>query len=115
MNIAVICVFSLLILSQLPWWMIVVTSSMAGLISRGILTSLANGFICGATPWAVMFLYRYNFGADILINRVSSMLGVEHMSGALIATILVGGVCGALGSLCSYTFKKAFRDQLISS
>ena len=114
MNIAVICVFSLLILSQLPWWMIVITSSIAGLLSKGWFSSILNGFLCGSLPWVTMFLYRYNFGAELLVNRISAMIGVEHWSGALFATLMIGGICGILGSLCSYSFRKAFRDQLIN-
>ena len=115
MNVIFICAFSLLVLSQLPWWFVVITSSMAGLISKNFFTSLLNGFLCGALPWLTIFLYRLYTGGELLITRVSSMIGIEHWAGAMLATVIIGGVSGVLGSLCAYTFKRAFRDQLTSS
>ena len=115
MNIIFICIFSVLILSQLPWWMIVITSSMAGLISKSLFTSLLNGFLCGALPWFTVFLYKFYTGGELLITKISSMIGFENWIGAMIITIIIGGLSGILGSLCSYTFKRAFKDQLEAS
>ena len=115
MNIIIISVFSLFVLSQLPWWFVVVTSSMAGLVSRSYITSILNGFLCGALPWLTMFIYKLYTGGELLITRVSFMIGFEHWAGAMIATILIGGFCGLMGSVCAYSFKKAFKDQLRSS
>jgi hypothetical protein len=115
MNVIMISIFSLFVLSQLPWWFVVITSSMAGLISRNYLTSILNGFMCGTLPWLAMFIYKLYTGGELIITRVSSMIGFEHWAGAMIATIVIGGFCGLMGSLCAYSFKKAFRDQLISS
>jgi len=109
MNVIVISIFSLFVLSQLPWWFLVITSSMAGLISKNYITSILNGFLCGALPWLVMFIYKLNAGGELLITRVSSMIGFEHWAGAMIATIVIGGLSGLMGSLCAYTFKKAFK------
>ena len=108
MNVIFICAFSLLVLSQLPWWFVVITSSMAGLISKNFFTSLLNGFLCGTLPWLTIFLYRLYTGGELLIMRVSSMIGFDHWIGALGAMVLIGGFFGVLGSLCAYTFKKAF-------
>ena len=33
--------------------------------------------------------------------------------GSFIATLLIGGITGLLGSLSAFTFKLAFKDQLI--
>ena len=115
MNVIFICVFSLFVLSQLPWWFVVITSSMAGLISKSFLTSLLNGFLCGALPWLTIFIYRLYTGGELLITRVSSMIGFEHWIGAMIVTLIIGGFSGIMGSICAYTFKKAFKDQLTSS
>ena len=115
MNIIVISIFSLFVLSQLPWWFVVITSSMAGLISRSYLSSIINGFLCGALPWLTIFIYKLYTGGELIITKVSSMIGFEHWSGAMIATIAIGGLCGLMGSLCAYSFKKAFKDQLRSS
>jgi|TARA_B110000263_G_scaffold64162_1_gene55363 hypothetical protein len=115
MNIIVISIFSLFVLSQLPWWFVVITSSMAGLISKNYLTSILNGFLCGALPWLAMFTYKLYTGGELIITRVSSMIGFEHWAGAMIVTIVIGGFCGLLGSLCAYSFKKAFKNQLINS
>ena len=49
-------------------------------------------------------------GADILIERVAQMIGVANWIGLLALTALIGGLIGSLGSLCSFSFKKAFRD-----
>tara|TARA_B100001250_G_C19637854_1_gene716820 strand:- start:536 stop:883 length:348 start_codon:yes stop_codon:yes gene_type:complete len=114
MNVIVISIFSLFVLSQLPWWFVVITSSMAGLISKSYLSSILNGFLCGALPWLVMFLYKLYNGGELITNRVSAMIGFEHWIGAMIVTILIGGICGLLGGLCAYNFKKAFKNQLRS-
>ena len=115
MNVIFISIFSLLILSQLPWWSVIITSSMIGLISKGPFTSLLNGFLCGAIPWTAVFLYRFYTGGELLIGKVSLMMGINHWSGALAVTIIIGGICGLLGSMCAYTFKIAFKDQLTNS
>ena len=73
MNVIVISIFSLFVLSQLPWWFVVITSSMAGLISKNYITSILNGFLCGALPWLLMFIYKLNAGGELLITRVSSL------------------------------------------
>tara|TARA_B100001123_G_scaffold13627_1_gene15642 strand:- start:153 stop:500 length:348 start_codon:yes stop_codon:yes gene_type:complete len=115
MNVIIISVFSLFVLSQLPWWFIVVTSSMAGLISKNYVTSILNGFACGSSPWAVMFIYKLYMGGELIIVRVSSMIGFDHWIGAFCATFVIGGICGIMGSICAFSFKIAFDDQLTNS
>jgi hypothetical protein len=113
MNVIVICCFSFFVLPEMPWWFISILASMAGFTSKGALTSIANGFLCGSIPWVSTLLYHYYTGSQLLIHRVSGIIGMENLSGALFATVLIGGVVGAMGALCSYTFKVAFKDQLI--
>jgi len=113
MNVIVVCFLSLLVLPEMPWWAIAILSSVAGLTSRGLFTSIANGFLCGALPWISILIYKYYNGADLLIYRVSGIIGMDGLSGALLATLFIGGSVGAMGALCSYTFKVAFKDQLI--
>ena len=37
---------------------------------------------------------------------------MEGLIGALLATIVIGGLTAGMGALCSYLFKNAFKDQL---
>jgi len=113
MNIIVVCLLSFLVLPQMPWWFIVVLSSIVGLKSKGLLSTVFSGFICGALPWTLVLIYSYNSGVDLLIHRVSGIFGMDGITGAALVTIAVGGLIGSLGSLCSYTFTVAFKDQLI--
>ena len=115
MNVIVISIFSLFVLSQLPWWFVVVTSSMAALISKNYITSILNGFLCGSLPWMTLFFYKLYTGGELLITRVSSMIGFEHWVGAMVTTLVIAGFSGVMGSLCAYSFKKAFKNQLTNS
>tara|TARA_S200000501_G_scaffold115147_1_gene108144 strand:+ start:41501 stop:41623 length:123 start_codon:yes stop_codon:yes gene_type:complete len=38
---------------------------------------------------------------------------MDGLFGSFIATLLIGGITGLLGSLSAFTFKLAFKDQLI--
>ncbi len=114
MNILVVCLLSFLILPQMPWWFIAILASTVGLKSRGLLSTIVGGFLCGALPWTLVLVYSYYSGMHILIHRVSGIFGMEGIMGAALATIAVGGLIGTLGALCSYTFTSAFKDQLIS-
>ena len=122
MNVAVICVISLIILPYLPSWFIAITSSMIGLISKSLIRSIGNGFLCGSIPWLLTALYKYFFGASILMDRVGKMfpfegwpLGLDGWIGALLVTAVIGGILGAMGGVCGYLFKDAFKNQLIKS
>ena len=112
MTIVVVCMFSFFVLPVMPWWFIAVTGTIVGLSSKGVFSSFFGGFLCGAIPWTAMLIFKYYTGADLLIIRVSGMLGMEGLLGALLATVAIGGLTAAMGSLCSYTFKSAFKDQL---
>lgn len=113
MNVIVICCFSFFVLPEMPWWFVAILASMTGLTSKRVLTSIINGFLCGSIPWVTILLYRYYSGAELLVHRVSGIIGMDGLSGALLATAIIGGAMGAMGALCSYTFKIAFKDQLI--
>jgi hypothetical protein len=110
MNVIVICCFSFFVLPEMPWWFISILGSMAGLTSKRVHTSIANGFLCGSIPWVFILVYYHYTGSQLLIHRVSGIIGMENLSGALLATIFIGGVVGAMGALCSYTFKNAFKN-----
>ena len=110
MNIIFISLFSIFVLPQLPWWAVTITASMAGFLSRDYLGSAFSGFLCGLIPWSFAFLYMKISGADILIERVAQMIGVSNWIGLLTLTALIGGLIGSLGALCSFSFRRAFRD-----
>ena len=104
---------SLLILPQLPWWFIAVLTTIIGFNSKGIFQSIIAGFACGALAWGSILIYNYYNGAELLIGRVSGIISMDGLLGAFMATVLVGGITGFLGSLSAFTFKLAFKDQLI--
>ena len=114
MNVIFICILSLFILPQLPWWAVYVMGSAIGLVSKSCIKSLGNGFLCGSIPWTVASLYGYYNGAELLMTRVSGMLGFEGWIYALLVSLTIGGVAGSLGAVTGYSFKKAFKDQLSS-
>ena len=113
MMIIAVCFLSFLILPQLPWWFIAVLSTIIGYNSKGIFQSIIAGFACGALPWISIIVYNYYNGAELLIGRVSGIISMDGLLGAFIATILIGGITGLLGSLSAFTFRLAFKDQLI--
>ena len=113
MMIIAICFLSFFILPQLPWWFIAVLSTFIGYNSKGVFQSIMAGFACGALPWVFILVYNYYNGAEILISRVSGFFSMDGLIGAFIATLLIGGITGLLGSLSGFTFKKAFQNQLI--
>ena len=114
MNVIFICILSLFILPQLPWWAVSFMGSAVGFVSKSYIKSLGNGFLCGSIPWTVAALYSYINGAELLMTRVSSMLGFEGWVFALLVSLAIGGVAGALGAVTGYSFKRAFKDQLSS-
>jgi hypothetical protein len=97
----------------MPWWCIVILSSIVGLNSKGLISTICSGFICGSLPWTLVLIYSYYSGVHLLIHRVSGIFGMEGLWGATLVTVTVGGIVGALGALCSYSFRIAFKDQLI--
>ena len=113
MNIVFISLFSIFVLPQLPWWGISITASMAGFTSKKYISAMLSGFLCGAIPWSIVFIYKYYLGAQIIIQRVADMISVQNWIGLLLVTAFIGGALGLLGSICAYSFKKAFKDQFI--
>ena len=113
MMILALCFLSFLILPQLPWWFIAILSIFIGYNSKGVFQSIMAGFICGFLPWIFILVYNYYNGAEIIIGRVSGIFSMDGLIGAFIATLLIGGITGLLGSLSGFTFKQAFQDQLI--
>ena len=113
MMIIAVCCLSFLILPQLPWWFIAVLSTIIGYNSKGLFQSIIAGFACGALPWVSILVFNYYNGAELLIGRVSGIISMDGLLGAFIATILIGGITGLLGSLSAFTFRLAFKDQLI--
>ena len=113
MMIIAVCCLSFLILPQLPWWFIAVLSTIIGYNSKGLFQSIIAGFACGALPWVSILVFNYYNGAELLIGRVSGIISIDGLLGAFIATILIGGITGLLGSLSAFTFRLAFKDQLI--
>ena len=111
--IIAVCFLSFLILPQLPWWFIAVLSTIIGYNSKGVFQSIIAGFVFGALPWVSILVYNYYNGAELLIGRVSGIISMDGLLGAFIATLLIGGITGLLGSLSAFTFKLAFKDQLI--
>ena len=113
MMILALCFLSFLILPQLPWWFIAILSIFIGYNSKGVFQSIMAGFIFGFLPWIFILVYNYYNGAEIIIGRVSGFFSMDGLIGAFIATLLIGGITGLLGSLSGFTFKQAFQDQLI--
>ena len=113
MMIMAVCFLSFLILPQLPWWFIAILSIFIGYNSKGVFQSIMAGFIFGFLPWIFILVYNYYNGAEIIIGRVSGFFSMDGLIGAFIATLLIGGITGLLGSLSGFTFKQAFQDQLI--
>ena len=113
MMILALCFLSFLILPQLPWWFIAILSTFIGYNSKGVFQSIMAGFIFGFLPWIFILVYNYYNGAEIIIGRVSGFFSMDGLIGAFIATLLIGGITGLLGSLSGFTFKQAFQDQLI--
>ena len=113
MMIMAVCFLSFLILPQLPWWFIAILSTIIGYNSKGVFQSIIAGFMCGFLPWISILVYNYYNGAELIIGRVSGIFSMDGLLGAFIATLLIGGITGLLGSLSGFTFKQAFKDQLI--
>ena len=112
MNIIFIIILSLFILPQLPWWTISFLGSAIGFTSKSYTKSLIIGFIYGSTTWLIVNLHAYYSGAELLMTRVSGMLGYDGWVYSLLVSIIIGGIAGSLGSLSGYSFKRAFKDQL---
>lgn len=92
----------------LPWWTLVPIAALVAAILpfRGALSHFAVGFLALAALWGLSALWINSNNEGILAQRIGELFqGLSPMM-LIIVTAVLGGLLGALGSLCGYMIAK---------
>ena len=87
--------------SYMPWWIAVLICVADGYFSTCQKCATLRGTIALGIVWLGMVISRYFDGAEILMERVAEMMGLEYwILGLIIVTlgILIGGLSSFTGS-----------------
>ena len=91
------------ILYLLPWWFGVICCIVIGFFTNNIKSAFYITSSSLTVAWAIILIYRWLIGGDILMARVSSMMNLNNsfMLAGLILLIpfIIGGVSGLTGKL----------------
>lgn len=98
-----IIIILLPLLYFLPWWVGILCCIIIGFFAKDISSSIITSSFALSGCWAIMLAYRWNFGGEILMDRISGMLSLNNplFLGIIILLIplFLGGVAGFSGKL----------------
>ena len=100
---SIISLILFLILYFFPWWTGSLCCLIIGYISVDIKSSIQLTSFGLTTSWAVILIYRWIIGGDIIMARVATMMNVNNSIMLaiiiLIIPIIIGGISGLTGKL----------------
>ena len=100
--IQIILVIILTWLAQLlgPWWVIFISSAIAGLaVSNKGFTSYLAGFLGVGILWFVQALFIDLANDSILSTRIAELFSLNSSILLVLVTAIIGGLCGGFGAL----------------
>ena len=96
----------------LPWWSVVLGAFVSGLLIRGNGFSVfISGFLGGGLVWMLFSWYVDLQTKSILSEKVVGLFPVEDKLFLIIASGLIGALCGGFGALSGSTFRDLFTKR----
>lgn len=109
-RLILITVFAYFLPFYLPWWSLVVIAFIIGFLINGTgFGVFVSGFLGGGLTWMIYAWYLDVTTNSILSVKVVQLFPFEDTLFLIIATGLIGALCGGFGALSG----SAFRDLFI--
>ena len=99
----IVIIFLLPLLYFLPWWVGILGCIIIGFFAKNKTSSIITSSFALSGCWATMLAYRWIFGGEILMDRISGMLFLTNplFLGIIILLLplFLGGLAGISGKL----------------
>ncbi len=95
--------------SFLPWWSIVPTAIIAGLLLPGpAINAFISGFLSGGTVWLFLAWQIDNTTQSFLSEKIVQLFPFSDATYLVILSGLLGGLLAGLGTLSGSSFRQIF-------
>ena len=95
-----IVVLDLCILPFLPWWSLVIHAFLFGKIYTSASKAFFAAGLGGTIAWGMMILFRFQTGGELIIRRVTDMMGVNSPWILILITLLIPMIISGLAGVC---------------
>ena len=96
----------------LPWWIVFVGAGIAGLVISGNgFSTFAAGFLGVGLLWLVQAYLIDRANESLLSAKVAELFSLGSSLQLILATALVGAVCGGFGALTGHFLGGLFRKD----
>lgn len=97
----------------LPWWVLVPVAALVAwlLPLRSALAHFAVGFLAIALLWGLSAAWLNAQNEGILAERIGALFQGLSAAGLIWVTAILGGLLGALGSLCGYMIQRLLASK----
>ncbi|MDP6570597.1 MAG: hypothetical protein QGF57_05085 [Candidatus Marinimicrobia bacterium] len=109
-KILLLSLLLLCILPFTPWYIIALAMGFNGWTSPSKKEALISGGIITSIAWLLPLIWGYFSGGKLLMERVSTMLGIPHPLLLICISILLISVVGLLSSLSGYFSRKVVNE-----
>lgn len=111
-RILLILVFSYMLSFYLPWWILLVIAFLAGFALPGNgINIFISGFLGGGLLWMTYSWYLDFKTESILSQKVVGLFPVDDHFLLILASGIVGALCGAFGCLAGNSFRQLFMKK----
>jgi len=111
MKLILIYIASIIILHFLPWWGIIFFAALIALSYKKLKDVIIYNVLLGIISWGLPFIYYYFNNGEIIINRISEMLSLDHSILLLMITILVSSIISVSAGLTFFYLKKIYENN----
>lgn len=96
----------------LPWWIIFVSAGTAGIIigNKGF-SAFAAGFLGVGLLWFAQAYFIDQANESILSAKVAELFTLSSSIQLILATALLGAICGGFGALTGYFLGGVFKKD----
>ena len=94
----------------LPWWGFTLISVALTYCTSTKKELIFLAFISGALYWGFLLMYRWQWGGEILFNRISDMMFLPHPLLLISASAILSGILAVFAALSGYYIKNIFHD-----
>jgi|FLOH01.1.fsa_nt_gi hypothetical protein len=100
--IFMIMVIDLVILPFVPWWGLIFPTFAFGRMYTSGARSFLQAGVGSTLAWAIMVFFQYQAGGEIIVRRVSEMMGVSSPWILILITLLIPMIIGGLAGVSGF-------------
>ena len=110
LQLLLIALFTFLLQLILPWWIIFIGTGLGGLLVNGkAFASFLAGFLGVGLLWFVQAYLIDQANDSVLSMKVAGLFSLSSSMQIILATAIVGAICGGFGALTGHFLGRVFR------